>query len=371
MPATAADIGRILDSPEMAKLVRDIEALRWTGRKGYPVRSLLGACLVKHAYGIACWSRVAALVSDHSALQQALQAAPSVYALYRFKDKLFKSDKHRSAFQNAIGAIQERLKKELPSYGKEAAIDSSDLPAYANGQKRLSKGGPLRMRYSDPDAAWGHRSATSTVGKGGGFYGYKIHVMVCAKTELPLTWTVEPGSAADLPNFEPLVRAARARGFTPSKISADKSYDAEAAHVLGRVLRFVPIIPLKNTPRVKQGDHLDHVCGHGVWEFVSIDYKRKEAKWRCPTGKCRPTVRWEQATRLRPLIPRDSDRWKALYRDRGAVERLFGRLKHDGSLVPLRVRGLERVRLHADLAMFTHLACRLDRARAAPVPLAA
>jgi Protein of unknown function (Hypoth_ymh) len=31
------------------------------------------------------------------------------------------------------------------------------------------------------------------------------------------------------------------------------------------------------------------------------------------------------------------------------VEREFGRLKHEWALLPLRVRGLDRVRLHADL----------------------
>lgn len=36
-----------------------------------------------------------------------------------------------------------------------------------------------------------------------------------------------------------------------------------------------------------------------------------------------------------------------LYRSQGAVEREFGRLKHEWARLPLRVRGLERVRLHA------------------------
>ena len=36
------------------------------------------------------------------------------------------------------------------------------------------KNGPLRERYSDPEAFSGHRSAISTR-KGGGFYSYKIH----------------------------------------------------------------------------------------------------------------------------------------------------------------------------------------------------
>jgi hypothetical protein len=56
-------------------------------------------------------------------------------------------------------------------------------------------------------------------------------------------------------------------------------------------------------------------------------------------------------------------------RGRAAVEREFGRLKHDYALAMLRVRGIERVRLHADLTILGRLALELARARA--VPLAA
>jgi hypothetical protein len=44
-------------------------------------------------------------------------------------------------------------------------------------------------------------------------------------------------------------------------------------------------------------------------------------------------------------------------------------LKHDYGLAPLRVRGLERVALHADLTMLARLSQALARARA--IPLAA
>ncbi len=79
--------------------------------------------------------------------------------------------------------------------------------------------------------------------------------------------------------------------------------------------------------------------------------------------------RWIKADRLHPLVPRESKRWKSLYRGRAAVEREFGRLKTEWALLPLRMRGIERVRLHADLTILAKLACALSRARA--VPLAA
>jgi hypothetical protein len=72
-----------------------------------------------------------------------------------------------------------------------------------------------------------------------------------------------------------------------------------------------------------------------------------------------------------PLTPirHGSDEWNRLYRGRGAVEREVGRLKHDYGLAPLRVRGLERVQLHADLTMLACLGQALSQGRA--IPLAA
>jgi hypothetical protein len=70
-----------------------------------------------------------------------------------------------------------------------------------------------------------------------------------------------------------------------------------------------------------------------------------------------------KADRLHPLIPRETERSRTLYRSRGALEREFGRLKHEWALVPLRVRAIERVRLHADLTILAKLSCALARAR--------
>jgi IS5 family transposase len=53
-------------------------------------------------------------------------------------------------------------------------------------------------------------------------------------------------------------------------------------------------------------------------------------------------------------IPYGSDEWKRLYRGRSAVKREFGRLKNEFGLTPLRTRGLERVRLHADLVLIAN-----------------
>jgi hypothetical protein len=149
----------------------------------------------------------------------------------------------------------------------------------------------------------------------------------------------------------------------------DKGYDTGPIHDGFEVRGCRPVVPLKETPAVKRGEHRAPTCEHGTWVYAGADFKRKLTKFRCSTGECKPASVWRKASRLHPLIPRESKRFGDLYRGRGSVERAFGRLKNEGGLAPLRVRGIEKVALHADLCILATLASALARARA--VPLAA
>jgi len=325
--------------------------------------------LAKSLYSIPTWTRTVALVREHAALREAIGGSgepPSHWACYRFATKL---RTYSDLLDACIARVLDRLHRENPEMGRDLAIDGSDLPAYANGQRFVSKGGRERERFSDPDASWGHRSAVSTR-KGGGYYGYKVHAAVCASSGLPLAWTVETASAAETNFALPLIDVARERGFAVRTAIMDKGYDNGPIHE-GCMDRDVsPVTALRKTGRVKAGEDKPPSCEHGEWTFAGADYKRKATKWRCPTGECKPASRWVKADRLHPLIPRESERSRKLYRSRGAVEREFGRLKHEWALLPLRVRGIEQVRLHADLTILAKLASALSRERTA-VPLAA
>ncbi len=136
-------------------------------------------------------------------------AAPSQWACYRFAVKL---REHSDALADCLDAVLASLRDHLPGLGRDVAIDDSDLPAYANGQRFKSKNGPEREpdEYSDPDATWGHRSAVSTR-KGGGYYGYKIHAAVDVATGLPLAWSTETASRSEQTLALPLLDTLRER----------------------------------------------------------------------------------------------------------------------------------------------------------------
>jgi DDE family transposase len=128
-----------------------------------------------------------------------------------------------------------------------------------------------------------------------------------------------------LPRFStPRIDVASAR----RRVAADKGYDSERVHAECETRGVAPVIPLRGYK-----SNLTHL----------------------PAGPI---------CRLNPRIPRHSEEFSVLYRGRSAVEREFGKLKHDYGLGPLRVRGLERVQLHADLVMLGRLGQTLIRARA-------
>ncbi len=167
----------------------------------------------------------------------------------------------------------------------------------------------------------------------------------------------------------PLLDATRARAFASEIAVLDRGYDTTTIYDGCEERGIHPVIPLRQTPSAKAGRHQPPSCEHGTWTFAGSDAKRGASKWRCPTGQRKPTSVWIKADRLHTLIPRTTERFKTLYHQRGAVERESGNLKRNWSLTPLRVRRIERVRLHADLTILARLACALYAARA--VPLAA
>lgn len=322
--AVVSDVAAILDSPEVQDLIAAVEAIGdRRGRKGYGTRALIGAVLVRGIYGFPSWTWTAALIREHPALREVLGGAPTNWACCRFATKL---RQNRKVLGACFDACAEALREVNPDFGRDVAIDASDLPAYANGQRYVSKGGKERKKFSDPDASWGHRSAISTR-SGGGFYGYKIHAAVCTVTGLPLAWQIETARRQESLYLAPLLDAVKARGFKPETVAADKGYDNARVYGECEARGVEPVIPVRGAK------------------------------------KDQPILPLAIGGRMFPRIVRGTDRFKNLYRRRVAVEREFGRLKHEHGLGTFKVRGKERVALHADLVMLARLSQALCWAR--------
>lgn len=308
------ELASILDSPEIAQFIEQLENARWTGRPGYPIRSLLGVALVKSIYSISTWSRTVALVHEHEGIQRALGDVPSVYAAYRFAGKL---TKHQDLLDDCISRVLDRLKAKHPGMGENISIDASDLPAYSSVASYTSVHGDIREpgQYSDMDASWGYRTPVASR-KSKWFYGHKVHMAVCSLTGLPLAWDIKTASEKEMHHAIPVLDIAIRRQFPIQTVALDKGYDVRDVYEGCLIRGTLPVIPKRN-------------------------------------------LKGTNGVRLSRFLPRDTDRWKTLYKGRGSVERAFSQLKGEWAMLPLKIRGLAKVALHIDLTILAKLCCAL------------
>ncbi len=218
-----------------------------------------------------------ALVAKHPALAAVIAPdgdVPSVYACYPFTAKL---RDHGALLDPCIAPVIASVKAEMPDLGENVAIDSSDMPTYANGQRFVSKGGRQRSdeKFSDADASWGHRSAVSTR-KGGGFYGYRLHMAVDTATDLPLAWSVETAKANESTMVALLLDKLSGLDIRPETCGMDKGYDIERVYSECAEHGVSPVIPLRETTAVRAAS------------TASGDSPEPTTSARQPSGAARP-----------------------------------------------------------------------------------
>ena len=116
--------------------------------------------------------------------------------------------------------------------------------------------------------------------KGGGFYGYKLHLAVCTRTDLPLGWEVRTSKEADMRIVEPLLKQLAERGVKPVSVAMDRGYDYQAVYQACQDHGALPVVAARRNSGTGEGP-----------------------------------------------IDRGSSTFKRLYQARSAVEREFGRLE--------------------------------------------
>ena len=244
----------LLDSPEIGRLIEELEETRWTGRPGYPIRTMVGLALAKCLYALPTWTKVVALVAEHWKLQRVLGCEgnpPSEWAAYRFAAKLRENG---AAVERCIDCVVEGLKAKLPQlrprprHRRERHAGVCERPAL-----RLQGQRGERNWHTDPDASWGHRSAVSTR-RGGGFFGYRLHAAVCTATDLPVAWSVETAKANETRFVADLIDTASGAARWPRPPRWTRATTTAASTTECTERDCLPLIPLRQTPDVKRGD---------------------------------------------------------------------------------------------------------------------
>jgi IS5 family transposase len=228
----------------------------------------------------------------------------------------FKNHRARHVFQRVFDEAVLRLVEAGVIRGVHLVVDASLFQAYSNPRKKDESG-----KTSDSDATWAKETST-----GQWIFGYKLHVVSCADSELPIALTVTTGKRNDSPFFPQLLRKASRFPIPMRVVGADGNYHSAENHLEAHRLGAYTVIPL-------------------------------------PKRRHREPRTLAQRLRLHPIIRRGSELYRRLKRKRQSIERVFSRLKSHFNLDHLKGRGLAKVRPRVLLSLTSMLIYALTAAK--------
>ncbi len=273
----------------------------------------------------------------------------------------------------------------MPGFGAKLAVDSTDIKAYSNGHREIP---------SDPDARWGAKEASHKREKTGQakkkdtyyWFGYKLHLVIDAFYELPVSFLVTPANESDTLQMPTLLKKAGAEQDEnkPQAVIADKGYDSQDnnKYIYGRCKAF-PIIPIREWKDMQLPDICNAkgtpLCSCGL-EMVYWGRDGNELKYRCPhvLGKreCKSRFRCTSSPygyvmklpiaddpRRHPPVPRESKKWHKLYCLRTAIERVNSRVKDLLGLDRITLRGIGKVTMRSLMSLLVMLAAAVSMAK--------
>jgi IS5 family transposase len=373
----------VLEAIPAEKLIITLEKEHWTGRKGYSVRGMWGAFIAGIVYGCCSMAEVARLLKNNRDVRLVCgfgkDRLPGEDALGRFLNKL---TVHEDLLEECFVSLVEKLRQVLPGFGTKLAVDATDIEAYSNGHRKTP---------SDPDACWGVKEAKTSTSGGKEkelyrWFGYKLHLIVDAFYELPVTFTVTPANESDMNQMKPLLKKAglEKKEHQPEAVMADRGYDSkENCLAIFKDIHAAPIIPLREKPGYESPDICNAkgtpTCSCGL-EMVYWGRDGKYLKYRCPDvlGKAKCRCRFpcsassygyvlklpvmKEDPRRHVPVPHESKKWARLYRMRTAVERVNSRVKDLLGLRKITFRGLAKVTLRSLLSLLVMLAAAVSMA---------
>ncbi len=251
----------VLESLSAEKLIITLEREHWTGRKGYSMRGMLAALIAGIINQCHTTSDVVRLLKKDKGVRLicgfSIDDMPGDDAFGRFLKKLVR---HAALFDECIEKLVAKLREDLPGFGANLAVDSTDIQAYSDGHRKLP---------SDPDARWGakkkgiSRSAEETGKKKEPdiyyWFGYKLHLVIDAIYELPMGFIMTPANESDMTQMQPLLEkiGADQEKTRPEAVIADKGYDSQANNTfVYQSCKAAPIIPIREF----KGAQLADIC---------------------------------------------------------------------------------------------------------------
>jgi len=383
---------RVLDNLPDEQLMRTLEKERGRGRDDFPVRAMWNMIIAMIVFGHGRYADIIREMKRNIQLRYVCGfmngKTPDAHNVSRFVSKLMD---HQEELLGIFVALSEKLYGLIPDFGESLALDSKWVWSLANKQtKRQRPDG-----RSEADAEWGVKEYSGVNEDGTAWaskkkcFGFKIHLLVDVKYELPVAFIITTANESDAKCGKELLDSiakddSRKHILEKCKyFMADKAYDDEALikTLSGKGIKAV--IDKRNMQKDEPEKEVPASGGHRYYNDngdvfcyspemgerhrmipIGYDSERDAQRFRCPcahygatckesrTCKLPKTIRVPLGTNRRVFteIGRTTYKWGRIYAGRTAVERVNSRLDVSFGFETRRVRGMNKMTMMATLS---------------------
>lgn len=400
----------VLENLPDEDLVCALEQVRGkTGRNDYPVRmmwNLFVAGIIFQHPSVA--SLLRELSRNHqlrwvvSGGHMTAATIPTEDAMSRFSKRLME---HQLLIDAMFHDVVACLGTYFPEFGKRVAIDSKMIHSAAPRARSATS----RDGRGEHDAEWGAKRYEGTKDDGTAwekttwYFGFKLHLLVDSRYEIPLAYRVTTARPHDLPEGKQLMKAYAETNPDRYKaceiLTADRGYDSKAwaadlsnagitAVIDTRRMWHVSEKPLLDYDNLTYNEKGEVTCCCPISGTIrTMSHNGYEASRDCIRKQC-PMVAYKSMIcpgqahcrartgvriplsfdpRIFTAIPRDTRKWKREYRRRTSVERVNSRLDVSYGFEHHGIRGLKKMTLRISLALLVMVAKTLAHVKRLPV----
>lgn len=391
----------VLDYMPDEELMRALERNRGKGRDDYPIRAMWNSVLAGIVFQHDGVEKLRRELARNGQLREMCGfdgQVPPPWVYTRFLKNVIE---HETMIDEMFDELVQQIGKVLPDFGTHLAMDSKALSSFA---KRKNKNEAPDGRR-DTDADYGRKEYRGVDDNGKAWekivkwFGYKLHLIVDATYELPVTFKVTKASASDITEGHELLHQMQERQpeilKTAETMAADRGYDDTKLIVkCWDEHQIKPVIDIRNMWRDTDKTRVLEGKENVVYDYKGtvscvcpetgkqremcnggFEKDRNTLKKLCPAKQmgivCEGQAQCPVAQGIRiPLsedrriftpIDRASYKWEKEYGKRTAVERVNSRLDVSFGFELHTIRGMTKMKMRCGLALCVMLAMALGR----------
>lgn len=369
------------------QLLEALDKVRGHGRNDYPNATMWRLYIVRHLYAYPTIQDLVNELERNPHLRHVCQLpikwkkdgtrqlAPDNATFTRFEQRLHALE---PLVKEIFSQLTVDLNADLPDLGTYLSLDGKIIESYANqSPKKQDTDGrrDLEANFTKKEYTTSNKKG-EIVTKTAWFFGYRVHLIVDAKHEVPLLFKVTPASNGEPTEAKSLLQEMPTWLKDQALfLMADRGYDGK--DFLKRVedKTIHPIVDIKNMWRgeeTKQYRNTDFIYNYkGDVFFVKENGEHVRASYKGyhkasdslryathPKDGVKPQtiyIKRDTDPRLFTQVGRDSKKFQRLYNMRTASERVNSRLDCDYLLENHTIRGLDKMDLRVTMSFITML----------------